>query len=118
MSKTTSFCGIKCDKCLTFIATQKDDDIERQKVADLWGKIFKIPFKIEDINCDGCHTENGRLFGHCNNCNVRLCGLEKKMETCAHCSDYSCSKLDELLKILPHPTARTNLEMINKNLPT
>ncbi len=111
-----SYCGIKCEKCLTYIATQKDDDEERQKVADMWGKMFQVPFKIEDINCDGCHTQNGRLFGHCTNCQVRLCGIEKSVETCAHCDDYSCDKIDELYKVLPHPTARKNLEKIHSGL--
>lgn len=110
-----SYCGIDCAQCATYLATQKDDDVERQKVADMWGKMFGVPFKKEDINCDGCHKTEGRLFGHCANCAVRLCGMEKAVETCGHCKDYSCTKIDELLKILPHPTARKTLEEIAKS---
>ncbi len=116
MENMISYCGINCAECLTYLATQKDDDKERQKVADMWGKMFGVPFKIEDINCDGCHTKDGRLFGHCSNCHVRSCGQEKSIETCAHCADYSCKKVDELLEILPHPTARKTLEKINSDL--
>jgi hypothetical protein len=30
-----SFCGLTCTECPAFLATQKDDDQEREKVAKL-----------------------------------------------------------------------------------
>ena len=114
MENMMAYCGIECAECPAYIATQEDDDIKRQKVADMWSKLFQAPIKKEEINCDGCHTQEGRLFSHCLNCQVRLCGMEKSVDTCGHCADYSCSKIDDLLSMLPLPSARKNLDKIKQ----
>lgn len=41
MEKMIAFCGLTCTECPAFIATQKDDDKERKKVAKVWSKDFK-----------------------------------------------------------------------------
>ena len=99
MDKMVAFCGIVCTECPAFIATQKDDDNERTKVAELWSQEFKAETKSEDINCDGCLSENGRLFNHCTVCEIRKCGREKNVENCAYCDDYACEKLGKFLEI-------------------
>ena len=98
----TAYCGLSCAECPTYLATQKDDDQEREKVAQQWSKAFNIPLKASDINCDGCKTDNGRLFGYCQMCEVRACGQEKKVETCAHCDDFECDKIQGLFKMIPN----------------
>ena len=60
-----AFCGLTCTEYPAFIATQKDDDKERGKVAEVWSKEFNSEIKPEDINCDGCLVESDRLFSHC-----------------------------------------------------
>ena len=116
MKNNMAYCGLDCARCQAYLATQNDDDNERQKVADMWSKAFKMDFKKEDVNCDGCHTPNGRLFSYCQNCEVRRCGVEKTVDTCAHCDTYSCKKLDTLLTALNAPEARDNLDTIKQNL--
>ena len=70
-----AFSGLTCSECPTFIATQKDDDRERKKVAKLWSKEYKSEIKPEDINCDGCLTgEGGQVFSHSKVCEIRKCG--------------------------------------------
>ncbi len=59
MEKMIAFCGIVCTECPAFLATQKDDDNKRKKVAEMWSKQFKSEIKPVDINCDGCLIENG-----------------------------------------------------------
>ncbi len=110
-----AYCGLNCKECPAYLATQNDSDDERMKVAKMWGKLFKMEFKVEDINCDGCKSD-GRLFGHCNMCSVRLCGKEKEIETCGHCDDYGCDKLNGILKMLSGSPAKDNLEKIRKSL--
>jgi len=61
MNKMIAFCGLTCTECLAFIATRKDDDKERQKVAKVWSKEFNSDIKPEDINCDGCLEEESGL---------------------------------------------------------
>jgi len=93
MDKMIAFCGLICTECPAFIATQKDDDRERKKVAELWSKEFNEDIKPGDINCDGCLSEDGRVFGYCNVCEIRSCALERSVKNCAYCDDYACERL-------------------------
>ncbi len=113
MEKMIAFCGLICSDCPAFIATQKNDDEQRRKVAELWS-MEEHPLKAKDINCDGCLTAKGRLIWFSKACDVRRCGFEKNVKNCAYCSEYPCVKLDK-----PHsqaPEAKATLDEIRKNL--
>lgn len=116
MPDMLSFCGIDCSTCPTYRATQANDDAKRAKVANFWSQMFGTTITKEDINCDGCRQNQGRLFGHCRNCAVRLCAQEKDLDSCGQCSDYSCEKLNNLLALLPMEEPRKNLETIKEAL--
>lgn len=116
MSQMISYCGLNCFECPTYIATKNDDDEAREKVANQWSKMFKFELKKEDINCDGCHVTDGRLFGHCTNCEIRNCGQEKGVENCGKCNDYLCEKLNGFLNTFNLETARKTLKQIRANL--
>lgn len=45
MEKMIAFCGIICTECPGFIATQRDSDEERRRVAESWSKIFNTEIK-------------------------------------------------------------------------
>jgi hypothetical protein len=47
------------------LATQENNDRKREKVVEGWYKDYHMQIKPEDINCDGCLSEKGRLFSHC-----------------------------------------------------
>jgi len=111
MKKMNGMCGMDCSACPAYVATQNNDDDARAKVAALWSKMFKADIKPSDINCDGCLSGSDRLFAHCRKCEIRLCGIEKKLGFCAECGSYSCARLDGLLAMLPK-TARENLESL------
>jgi len=114
MEKMIAFCGITCTECPAFLATQKDDDNKRRKVAELWSKEFNAQFKPEDINCDGCLSENERLFSYCKVCEIRKCGQERGVKNCAYCNDYACEKLSKFFDMASD--AKTTLEEIRKIL--
>ncbi|HIH98348.1 MAG TPA: DUF3795 domain-containing protein [Thermoplasmata archaeon] len=114
MEKMIGFCGIVCTECPAFLATQKDDDNERKKVAELWSNQYNADVKPEDINCDGCLLESGRLVGHCKVCEIRKCGQRKSLKNCAYCGEYACEKLNKFFEMAPD--ARDTLEEIRKNL--
>ena len=114
MDKMVAFCGITCTECPAFLATQKDDDNERKKVAELWSEQFNAEIKPEEVNCDGCLSDNGRLFGHCKVCEIRKCGQEEGIKNCAYCDDYACEKLNSFIDDVPE--AKATLEEIRKNL--
>ncbi len=114
MDKMIAFCGLICTGCPAFIATQKDDDNERKKVAELWSKEFNEDIKPGDINCDGCLSENGRLFGYCNVCEIRSCALGRSVKNCAYCDDYACDKLVKFFDMVPD--AKSTLDEIRASL--
>lgn len=110
MSRMIAKCGLVCTDCPAYIATQNDDDAERARVAEMWGKEFGVQFKIEDINCDGCLSSE-RLFSYCNTCEIRKCGDEKNVDNCAMCEDFACDKISKFLE--GAPTAKESLESIH-----
>ncbi|MBR4266564.1 MAG: DUF3795 domain-containing protein [Bacteroidales bacterium] len=94
MNKMIAFCGLDCEKCDAYIATQNNDDVLRQKTADLWSKLNNIEIYPEQINCDGCRV-NGRktVFCECF-CTIRRCGLQKGFDTCGDCAEMErCQKV-------------------------
>ncbi len=114
MEEMTAFCGLNCIQCPMYIATQNNDDKARADAANMLEKAYGMKYKPEEINCDGCLTENGRLLGYCNTCKVRACGLEKGVENCAHCEDQPCEDLKEFHKFSPN--AKNVFEALMKSL--
>lgn len=100
MEKIIAFCGLVCSECPAYLATQSDDDAERKKVAKTWSEEFNADISLEDINCDGCITDE-RVFRHCNVCQIRLCGKEKGILNCGYCDDYACENLTEFFEAVP-----------------
>jgi hypothetical protein len=114
MEKMTAFCGLACQKCEAYQATQADDDKKKVKVAKLWSKRYNMNFERQDINCDGCKSGTDRLFGFCRSCEVRKCALAKSVDTCAHCSDYPCGKLNPIF--MAAPGVKERLDGIRKEV--
>lgn len=106
MNEMIAYCGLDCHKCGAFLATRDNDDEKRKKVAEFWSKEFGKEIKPQDINCDGCLTENGNLFGYCKVCEIRKCAKEKAVENCAYCNDYLCDKLKAFYKMAPEAKIR------------
>lgn len=104
------YCGLNCDQCEASIATQNNDDALRAKVAEEWTRLYDAPIKAEDINCTGCQSAGVKTF-YCDQlCEIRKCAMNKAVSTCADCSDYACSTLDEILRMAPE--AKSNLDAL------
>ncbi len=114
MSEIVACCGLVCTKCGAYAATKNNDDDAKRKVAASWSKHFGTKFEPEDINCDGCQTEDGRRSGYCRKvCEIRPCAQAKKVRNCAYCVDYACEKLKKFFMIAPN--AKTRLDKIRKD---
>ena len=116
MDRIIAMCGLACDYCIAFIATQKNDDEMRQKVVEAWSTENER-LKLEDVDCDGC-TIGERLHSFCAVCDVRKCGLDKNIENCAHCDEFPCEKLEKLwnsFRTVSGEEAKTNLKRIRKS---
>ena len=101
MDRIIAYCGLVCDECPAYLATQADDDQARTKIAAEWSEGLGVTMKPEDINCDGCLGAGGRKVGYCSMCEIRACAVERSLESCAHCSDYACEQLKGFLKGAP-----------------
>jgi hypothetical protein len=105
MEEMIAYCGLVCSKCPTFLATQKDDDIAREKTAALISEKYCLNFKAEEINCDGCLSSGARLIGYCHTCEVRKCAIKKSIENCSVCDELPCEKLNKFHKFSPDAKA-------------
>ena len=94
MREMIAYCGLDCEKCEAYIATQNDDDELRRKVARKWSELNGVEITPEMINCDGCRT-NGRKTVYCDRlCQIRQCAMGKGIETCGRCGDMmACKKV-------------------------
>ena len=115
MEKMIARCGIVCSECGAFIATKTGDEKLREKTAKEWSAMFKADIKPEDVYCDGCTQNEGYLFSHCHECEIRKCCDEKKLENCAHCDEFICDKLEGFFKYLP-PNTKENMIKIHRSL--
>ncbi len=70
MSQIRGYCNRLCNDCEIFKVTQADDDQKRASMAVDLSKMFDHEFKPDDINCDGCSVESGRLFSFAKKCSV------------------------------------------------
>jgi hypothetical protein len=104
------YCGLDCEQCEAFIATRKNDDALRAKVAEKWARDYGAPIKAEHINCTGCLSAGVKTY-YCDQlCEVRKCAVKKSVGTCADCSDFPCDVLEKILSQAPQ--ARKNLEAL------
>lgn len=107
MAIDIAYCGLDCGACPAFHATERLTPDERQAVADKWNVEFGPGHTVADIDCAGC-THEGRHAPYCSECDIRKCGEEKAVATCAECTDFDCDKLAGFLANVPE--ARANLE--------
>ncbi len=98
-----SYCGLICQGCPLFWATQETDQDKETKMRIEISRQIKEKHGM-DINpedtgeCDGCKSTSGRIFVGCNDCFMRQCAREKKLSTCAGCDDYPCDQLSAFFK--------------------
>ena len=119
-----AYCGLDCSGCPIYLATRNEDrQVQkrmREDIAVQIERLYGMKCRAEDItNCDGCAAENGRLFAGCQLCGIRPCARERRLENCAHCSDYVCAKLQQFFdhggKLL-HMDAKASLDAVRKGL--
>jgi hypothetical protein len=106
MNQMIAFCGLDCAACPAFVATAKNDRAALAKLAQEWGKQFHFEATVDNVRCHGCRATDGIQIGNCAQCAMRLCALEKGLETCAQCADYGCAKIAGFLKEVPDAKAR------------
>ena len=108
MKKLIGYCGIDCEKCDVRIATVNNDEMLREKTAELWSKLNNCEIQKEALYCMGCRTEGVKAYYCSDMCGIRKCGEEKSYETCGKCADLKeCETLKPILG--GDPDALSNL---------
>jgi len=111
MEPIVAYCGLVCSECGAYLATQADDVAGLEKVVAEWTQAYGITgLTVDSVRCDGCLGTEGRKVGHCFECEVRLCALERGVLNCAGCPDYGCAKIEAFFGFVPD--ARTTLDRI------
>lgn len=86
-----AFCGLLCEDCAIFKATQTNDPEQKKTIAANLST-EELPVTDRDIHCMGCFsTEN--IYLYCGQCEVRACAINKGIENCGHCDKYPCELL-------------------------
>lgn len=101
MQPMIAYCGLVCSNCPTYLATQNDDDTARENTAALYSEKFGLNLSPQEINCDGCTSEGGKLIGYCQTCEIRTCAREKSLDNCAVCGEQPCEKLTKFHEFSP-----------------
>jgi len=112
MDEIIAFCGLDCGKCSAFLATQKNDRAELERVAEKWSE-GDTKLTAEDVTCDGCLGERVSKYAR-SGCAIRACGMNKKVKNCAYCGEYKCEKIAKFLQNAPK--AAEKLDAIRKSL--
>lgn len=99
MNRYIAYCGLNCETCDTRLATIRDDDALREKVATLWSELNGVEITAEMINCEGCRLD-GVKTPYCDSlCPIRQCAVSKNTESCGSCSDVkTCEKAGMILR--------------------
>jgi hypothetical protein len=111
-TKMLSMCGLDCAVCPANVAYRTDDETLRVKTADEWSQQFHAALKPADINCVGCLKTRGVQIAHCGECEIRKCGLKRKVNNCAMCDDYPCQIIGNFIANVP--PAKANLEEVRR----
>lgn len=108
MNSIVSYCGLICNHCPVFIATENNDLEQKIKLSEEYSNSsYKV--SPEDINCTGCHADSKITFKFCNECEIRICGIKKDIDNCGYCEEYPCSKLD-----IPFKNSPQNKEILDQ----
>lgn len=109
MKDMIAFCGLDCETCEAHVATVRDDQALREKVAKHWSELNNVEITPAMINCDGCRVDGVKTV-YCESlCPIRQCALGKHFATCGDCTEMeSCPKVG--MVIGNNPQALRNLK--------
>ena len=94
MTQIIAPCGIDCVECEAYKATKAEDWNELARISASWSEDEETNYEPEDMLCDGCFGP--RINGFCITCGVRKCALDRGLQICSNCTEYTCSSLEEL----------------------
>lgn len=114
MYESIAYCGLDCDRCPAYLATQSGDMEALARVAERWTADTGREVRAEAILCDGCKSGSERINTFCAACEIRDCAVSRGLDNCAHCSDYACERLRGFIAY--EGEGKANLDKIRRTL--
>ena len=87
------YCGHDCSKCVTYIATQTNNDDFRRQAQNFYKESFGLDIPLEKFYCDGGRSKN--MFELCMVCPFKKCCIERGIDSCSKCSEYPCKEISD-----------------------
>ena len=85
---TKSFCGHDCSRCITRLASVRNDPALRERARRFYESEFGIAMSPEELRCFGCRS--GETLRLCRDCPWKACCRKRGVDACAACPDYPC----------------------------
>ena len=88
-----SYCGHDCARCITYIATLRNDNNLRRQSQSFYKEQFGLDIPLEKINCEGGRSQN--VFELCKSCPFVKCCKERSVDSCSKCPEYPCKEISD-----------------------
>lgn len=89
--KIIGCCGHECFRCVTYIATIRNDDTLRERSKRFYKEEFGLDIPISEFNCLGCRSK--KVFKLCGDCPFVKCAQSRSISSCLECAKYPCELL-------------------------
>lgn len=87
------FCGHDCSRCITYLATVRNDENLRIQSQRFYKDAFNLDIPLNEMHCFGGRSNN--IFKLCCDCPWMKCCRERKIDACSECAEYPCKPLAE-----------------------
>ncbi|MEL7636453.1 MAG: DUF3795 domain-containing protein [Chloroflexi bacterium] len=84
-----AYCGLNCEECPVFQATQNRDEVHKRWLAAEYSS-EELCLSTKDMTCYGCHSQQRLESRMCMGCQIRQCASKRPISNCAHCIEYPC----------------------------
>lgn len=106
MAKILSRCGYRCDLCPAYHRNiRTPEDCEHVSVG--WLKYVGDDVPPDEVSCPGClavepfvDDKGNSLRSPDPNCTVRPCTMERGLDNCSSCPEFSCEKLEYYMNFM------------------
>ena len=96
MRESLCYCGHDCSRCVTRLATERDDDALRLQAQTFYRESFGLDIPLEAIRCRGGRLDD--VFFLCRECPFAQCCRSRGHVSCAACDVYPCALLRDYEK--------------------
>jgi len=103
------YCGHDCGRCLTYLATVRDNTALRKQSQKFYRDEMDLSLPLSAFRCLGGHAKDEDVFAPCRDCPFRNCCRERELSSCEECDRFPCQMLEEYRKRYVNRCNQTDL---------